>query len=102
MAEKIDLKQSFIDTLTILATKLNKREYDKVTSVMYSLHCGVSMGFGVADPMLLPTFEEIWNLNKDNILVSKINILEKSICYCFNHSIFIRYCICNSSFYNTC
>ena len=65
MAETIDLRQSFIDTLTILATKLNKREYDKVTSVMYSLHCGVSMGFGVADPMLLPTFEEIWNMTKE-------------------------------------
>lgn len=74
MASKVDPKQAFIDTLTTLATKLSKREYDNVTSIMYSLHCGVSMGFETADPMLLPTFEEIWNLTKDKRLKQQANV----------------------------
>ena len=74
MTQKVDPRQAFIDTLTTLATKLNKREYDNVTSVIYSLHCGVSMGFDVADPMLLPTFGEIWNLNKDKRLKEQANV----------------------------
>jgi hypothetical protein len=41
---------------------------------MYSLHCGVSMGFETADPMLLPTFEEIWNLTKDKRLKQQANV----------------------------
>lgn len=74
MASKVDPKQAFIDTLTTLAIKLSKREYDNVTSIMYSLHCGVSMGFETADPMLLPTFEEIWNLSKDKRLKQQANV----------------------------
>ena len=74
MASKVNPKQAFIDTLTVLATKLSKREYDNVTGIMYSLHCGVSMGFETADPMLLPTFEEIWNLSKDKRLKQQANV----------------------------
>lgn len=74
MSKEADPKQAFIDTLAILATKLNKKEYDKVTAIMYSLHCGVSCGYNVADPMLLPTFEEIWNLSKDKRVKNKAKV----------------------------
>lgn len=74
MADQVNTKQSFIDTLSILATKLNKAEYNRVTSTMYSLHCGVPCGFDIADPMLLPTFDEIWNLSKDNRIKQKANV----------------------------
>ena len=65
MADQVNPREAFIETLTILATKLSRTEYERVTSTMYSLHCGVSCGFNTADPMLLPTFEEVWNLSKD-------------------------------------
>ena len=53
---QVDPRQAFVDTLTILATKLNREEYTRVTSTLYQLHCGVPCGFATADPMLLPTF----------------------------------------------
>lgn len=74
MAETVNPKQAFIETLTILATKLNKSEYERVTSTLYQLHCGVSCGFNVADPMLLPTFEEIWNLSKQQRIKNQANV----------------------------
>lgn len=69
-----DPRQAFIDTISILATKLTKSEYTRVTSTMYQLHCGSSCGFDIADPMMLPTFEEIWNLTKEKRLKEKANV----------------------------
>ena len=65
---QVDPKQAFIDTLSILATKLSKSDYARVTSTMYQLHCGASCGFDVGDLMLMPTFEEVWKLNKQRRL----------------------------------
>jgi hypothetical protein len=32
---------------------------------MYQLHCGAACGFEVGDIMMLPVFEEVWKLNRD-------------------------------------
>jgi len=53
------------------------------TNKYFKIYSEYNFGFKKNTPKFLADF--IWNLNKDNILVSKINILEKSICYCFNH-----------------
>ena len=74
MSKQADPKQAFIDTLTVLATKLNKSEYDKVTAIMYSLHCGVTCGYNVADPTLLPTFDQIWNMCSEKRVKNKANV----------------------------
>lgn len=71
---QVDPRQAFVDTLTILATKLNREEYTRVTSTFYQLHCGVPCGFEMADPMLLPTFEEVWSRAKDNRIKHKAKV----------------------------
>ena len=65
MMTENDPRQAFIDTLSVLATKLTRTEYSRVTSTMYQLHCGAPCGFEVGDIMMLPIFEEVWKLNKD-------------------------------------
>jgi len=49
----------------------------------FKIYSEYNIGFKKNTPKFLAEF--VYTLNRDNILVSKINILEKSICYCFNH-----------------
>jgi len=53
------------------------------TKKYFKIYSEYNIGFRKNSPKYLADF--VYSLNKDNILVSKINILEKSICYCFNH-----------------
>jgi hypothetical protein len=69
MPTTIDPKQEFIKTLEILATRLTKTEYDRITSTLFLLYCGDSMGFQQnADPYLIPTFKKVWEETKQKRL----------------------------------
>ena len=69
MSTIVDPRLEFIKTLEILATKLNKTEYDRVTSTLFLLYCGDSMGFQQnADPYLIPTFKRVWEETKQKRL----------------------------------
>jgi hypothetical protein len=69
MSTTVDPKLEFTKTLEILATRLNKTEYDRVTSTLFLLYCGDSMGFQQnADPYLIPTFKKIWEETKQKRL----------------------------------
>ena len=79
--QEINPKLEFIKTLEILATKLNKTEYERVTSTLYSLYCGLSFGFNpIADPYLLPTFEKIWEDCREKRL-TKLATVKKFVVY---------------------
>jgi len=69
MSTTVDPKLEFVKTLEILATRLNKTEYDRVTSTLFLLYCGDSMGFQQnADPYLIPTFKKVWEETKQKRL----------------------------------
>jgi len=69
MPTTVDPKLEFIKTLEILATRLNKTEYERVTSTLFLLYCGDSMGFEEnADPYLIPTFKRVWEETKQKRL----------------------------------
>ena len=69
MPTTVDPKLEFIKTLEILAKRLNKTEYDRVTSTLFLLYCGDSMGFQQnADPYLIPTFKKVWEETKQKRL----------------------------------
>jgi len=69
MPTTVDPKLEFIKTLEILATRLNKTEYDRITSTLFLLYCGDSMGFQQnADPYLIPTFKKVWEETKQKRL----------------------------------
>lgn len=69
MSTTVNPKLEFVKTLEILATRLNKTEYDRVTSTLFLLYCGDSMGFQQnADPYLIPTFKRVWEETKQKRL----------------------------------
>ena len=69
MPTTVDPKLEFTKTLEILATRLNKTEYERVTSTLFLLYCGDSMGFEEnADPYLIPTFKRVWEETKQKRL----------------------------------
>ena len=69
MPTTVDPKKEFIKTLEILATRLNKTEYERVTSTLFLIYCGDSMGFEQnADPYLIPTFKKVWEETKQKRL----------------------------------
>lgn len=69
MPTTVDPKLEFLKTLEILATRLNKTEYERVTSTLFLLYCGDSMGFEEnADPYLIPTFKRVWEETKQKRL----------------------------------
>ena len=69
MPTTVDPKLEFLKTLEILATRLNKTEYERVTSTLFLLYCGDSMGFQQnADPYLIPTFKKVWEETKQKRL----------------------------------
>jgi hypothetical protein len=69
MPTTVDPKKEFIKTLEILAARLNKTEYERVTSTLFLIYCGDSMGFEQnADPYLIPTFKKVWEETKQKRL----------------------------------
>jgi len=69
MSTTVNPRIEFIKTLEILATRLTKTEYDRITSTLFLLYCGDSMGFQQnADPYLIPTFKKVWEETKQKRL----------------------------------
>jgi hypothetical protein len=67
MTEKIiDPKVEFSETLKILATKLTKTEYERVTGTMFGLYCGLSYGFNMADVSFIPTIMQTWDDSRED------------------------------------
>jgi len=79
--QEINPKLEFIKTLEILAVKLNKTEYERVTSTMFSLYCGLNFGFSpIADPYLLPTIKKVWDDSREKRL-NKLATVKKFVVY---------------------
>jgi hypothetical protein len=79
---EVNPKLEFVKTLEILATKLTKTEYERVTSTMYSLYAGISYGFDqAADPYLLPTIRKIWEDTREKRLTNLATVKRKFVVY---------------------
>ena len=65
MAKKTDGITDFTKSLVILARNLNRKDYNLVTNVMFSLHNGVSYGYRHEfDPAMMGDAAYIYKLNK--------------------------------------
>ena len=78
MAKKTDGITDFTKSLVILARNLNRKDYNLVTNVMFSLHNGVSYGYRHEfDPAMMGDAAYIYKLNKpkkfkDNVVKLKV------------------------------
>ena len=82
MAKKTDGITDFTKSLVNLARNLNRKDYNLVTNVMFSLHNGVSYGYRHEfDPAMMGDAAYIYKLNKPKQFknnVVKLKVVEGS------------------------
>ena len=82
MVKKTDGITDFTKSLVILARNLNRKDYNLVTNVMFSLHNGVSYGYRHEfDPAMMGDAAYIYKLNKPKQFknnVVKLKVVEGS------------------------
>ena len=82
MVKKTDGITDFTKSLVILARNLNRKDYNLVTNVMFSLHNGVSYGYRHEfDPAMMGDAAYIYKLNKPYQIknnVVKLKVVEGS------------------------
>ena len=62
----------FLDSLKILANKLDKKDYNKVTSVMFRLYMGDKIGYREQfDPQVMADINAVWQFGKEKKIKNK-------------------------------
>jgi hypothetical protein len=65
MAKSKDGITEYTKALVILAANLKKSDYDKITSVMFALHNGVSFGYKPEfDPQMITDATDVYKFHK--------------------------------------
>jgi len=65
----------FLDSLKILANKLDKRDYNKVTSVMFRLYMGDKIGYkSTFDPQVMADINAVWQFGKEKKIKTKAKL----------------------------
>ena len=65
----------FLDSLKILANKLDKRDYNKVTSVMFRLYMGDKIGYkSTFDPQVMADINTVWQFGKEKKIKTKAKL----------------------------
>ena len=70
----------FLDFLKILANKLDKKDYNKVTSVMFRLYMGDKIGYREQfDPQVMADINAVWQLGKEKKIKTKAKLYKFKI-----------------------
>ena len=65
----------FLKTLKILANKLEKKDYSKVTSVMFRLYMGDKCGYKESyDPQVMADIQAMWQFGKEKKIKTKAKL----------------------------
>ena len=75
MARKQQSTNQFLNSLKILANKLEKKEYSKVTSIMFRLYMGDKCGYkDTFDPQVMADIQAVWQFGREKKLKSKAKL----------------------------
>ena len=75
MARKQQSTNHFLNSLKILANKLEKKEYSKVTSIMFRLYMGDKCGYkDTFDPQVMADIQAVWQFGREKKLKSKAKL----------------------------
>ena len=70
----------FLDALKILANKLDKKDYNKVTSVMFRLYMGDKIGYREQfDPQVMADINAVWQFGKEKKIKTKAKLYKFKI-----------------------
>ena len=80
MAQKQQSTNHFLNSLKILANKLEKKEYSKVTSVMFRLYMGDKCGYkDTFDPQVMADIQAVWQFGREKKLKSKAKLYKLKV-----------------------
>ena len=80
MAQKQQSTNHFLNSLKILANKLEKKEYSKVTSVMFRLYMGDKCGYkDIFDPQVMADIQAVWQFGREKKLKSKAKLYKLKV-----------------------
>ena len=80
MAQKQQSTNHFLNSLKILANKLEKKEYSKVTSVMFRLYMGDKCGYkDTFDPQVMADIQAVWQFGREKKLKTKAKLYKLKV-----------------------
>ncbi len=76
MAQK-QSTNDFLDALKILANKLDKKSYNKVTTIMFRLYMGDKIGYRLQfDPQVMADINAVWQFGKEKKVKTQAKLLK--------------------------
>ena len=70
----------FLESLKILANSLDKKQYNKVTSVMFRLYMGDKIGYREQfDPQVMADINAVWQFGKEKKIKTKAKLYKFKI-----------------------
>ena len=80
MAKNQQSTNHFLNSLKILANKLEKKEYSKVTSIMFRLYMGDKCGYkDTFDPQVMADIQAVWQFGREKKLKSKAKLYKLKV-----------------------
>ena len=80
MAQKQQSTNDFLNSLKILANKLEKKEYSKVTSIMFRLYMGDKCGYkDTFDPQVMADIQAVWQFGREKKLKTKAKLYKLKV-----------------------
>jgi hypothetical protein len=80
VARKQQSTSPFLDSLKILANKLEKKDYSKVTSIMFRLYMGDKCGYKETfDPQVMADIQAVWQFGKEKKVKSKAKLYKLKV-----------------------
>ena len=70
----------FLESLKILANALDKKQYNKVTSIMFRLYMGDKVGYkSTFDPQVMADINAVWQFGKEKKIKTKAKLYKFKI-----------------------
>ena len=80
MAKKEQSTNQFLEALKILANKLDKKQYNKVTSIMFRLYMGDKIGYrSTFDPQVMADINAVWQFGREKKVEKKAKLYKLKI-----------------------
>lgn len=80
MAKNVPSTNQFLEALKILANQLEKKQYNKVTSIMFRLYMGDKCGYRNSfDPQVMADINAVWQFGREKKVKKKAKLYKLKI-----------------------
>jgi len=80
VAKNVPSTNQFLEALKILANQLEKKQYNKVTSIMFRLYMGDKCGYRNSfDPQVMADISAVWQFGREKKVKKKAKLYKLKI-----------------------